>query len=161
MPYIVGCLGVIFTANLMLVSVTTQNIYIVLFFFLCIFIFLFGSFYFGRKNDKMFANKVKDTLSIYINNLGINSNQHFIADDGESAIVIDEKNKKVTIIYNTRENIDVLSALNGKYGYEHKTFDYKDILKSEILKDGKSVTSTSATSTLGGAILGGMVGVQV
>ncbi|MEK4532096.1 SHOCT domain-containing protein [Solibacillus sp. FSL K6-1554] len=61
----------------------------------------------------------------------------------EKAICIDETNKKIGIID---------SASDKKY-----IFEYRDILESEIIEDGNTVSNTSRTSQIGGAIIGGVL----
>lgn len=71
------------------------------------------------------------------------SSQRYTSANGEVTLSIDESNKKITII-----------ALNS---FRDKAYSYRDILKSEILTDGVSVSSTNRGSQLGGALLGGLL----
>lgn len=102
-------------------------------------------------------DKIRKRLEEEINNLDIEVSQKFLGDDGESAIAIDENNKRLGIITNNHKNTMVLSPTFSQYDYSHHMFEYQDILKSEILMDGTSITSTSAVSSVSGAILGGVL----
>lgn len=157
MFYAYGCLGAIISFILMLWSITTGNLYIILFFLLCIFVSIFAGVIFGDRSKKKFSLEIKEILENKINELDMNVNQFFIADDGESAIAIDEENNKIGIVLNNYKNPTVLNSTFNKYKFSSRIFDFRDVLKSEILKDGKSITSTSITSTVSGAVLGGMI----
>lgn len=157
MPYVFGCLGAIIFFILMLRSLIFGDFYIMLFFLILMFISLIAGVIFGDKSRKNFALEIKQLLENKINQLDMNVSQYFIADDGESAIAIDEENNKIGIIVNNNNNPTVLNRTFNNYNFSSRIFDFKDILKSEILKDGKSITSTSITSTVSGAVLGGMI----
>jgi len=152
-----GCLGTVVSFILMISTLLAGSSgYVVFFFFLCMMVSIFGAGIIGQKEEENTSRRIKESLNEYINNLKINSSQQFLGDDGESAIVIDEDNKKVAIIFNTINN-DMVLRPSSKYEYQSEIFNYQDILKSEIIKDGKSITSTSATGTVGRALLGGML----
>ena len=157
MPYAFGCLSAIISFILMLWSVTTGNFYIMLFFLICIFISIIAGVIFGDKSKKNFTLEIKQLLENKINELDMNVSQYFIADDGEATIAIDEENNKIGIIVNSNNNPTILSRTFSNYNFSSRIFDFRDILRSEILKDGKSITSTSITSTVSGAVLGGMI----
>lgn len=157
MPYVLGCLGVIISFILMLRSLIFGDFYIMLFFLILMFISLIAGVIFGDKSRRNFALEIKQLLENKINQLDMNVSQYFIADDGESAIAIDEENNKIGIIVNNNNNPTVLDPTFNNYNFTSRIFDFRDILKSEILKDGKSITSTSITSTVSGAVLGGMI----
>ncbi|NMM52937.1 SHOCT domain-containing protein [Paenibacillus aquistagni] len=69
--------------------------------------------------------------------------QRYTSTNGDVTLSIDETNKQISFI-----------ALNS---YTDKVYSYRDILKSEILTDGISVTSTNRGSQMGGALLGGLL----
>ena len=67
-----------------------------------------------------------------------------ISNDSKNGLAIDNKRNQICILKNDEDNI-------------HTTiYKYKDLLESEILEDGESVTKTSRGSQLGGALLGGL-----
>jgi len=156
MPYAIGCLGAILFL-LLGFGVAIEYPNLGLFFLFCSPATFIGSGFLVNKREKDMSNKVQKMIENKINTLYLNISQKFIGDDGESAIAIDEENKKVAIINNILKNQMVLSTTFSKYEYRHKIFDYRDILKSEILSDGKSINSTSTSSMLGGAVLGGIL----
>jgi hypothetical protein len=90
------------------------------------------------QNDKI--KKLND-LQSQINDLNIS--QKFQSHDFQSSILLDEEQKKVCFIFANDDSIEI--------------YDYKDILESEILEDGTTITSTSRSSQLGGAIIGGVL----
>lgn len=69
--------------------------------------------------------------------------QRYTSLNGNDTLSIDEKNKRISFISLTTS--------------ENRVYSYHDILKSEILTDGISVTSTNRASQLGGALLGGLL----
>lgn len=75
------------------------------------------------------------------------ASQQYISTDYAVGISVDEQKKKVAIFTNTLLRI----------GAEPIIFTYKDILSSEILEDGSTITETSRTSQAGGALLGGIL----
>lgn len=74
---------------------------------------------------------------------GFNVSQKYVSNDMDTSIMLDEVNKKVCILY---------SELSQKL-----LLDYKDILESEIIEDGNTITKTSRSSQIGGALLGGIL----
>lgn len=69
--------------------------------------------------------------------------QKFQSYNLESTILLDEERKKVCFIFSNNNSTEI--------------YDYNDILESEIIEDGKTITSTSRSSQLGGAIIGGVL----
>lgn len=64
--------------------------------------------------------------------------------------------KKSAISINT--DTDIMCFMKIEFGViERENYSFKDILSSEIVEDGHSVTKTSRTSQIGGALLGGIV----
>jgi hypothetical protein len=90
------------------------------------------------QNDKI--NKLNE-LKIQIKDFTIT--QKFQSKDFNSSILLDEESKKVCFIFTNNNSPEI--------------YDYKDILESEILEDGITITNTSRTSQLGGALVGGIL----
>ena len=64
--------------------------------------------------------------------------------NGRGGIVVDTRNKQVVI-------------LRGQGAHIRPTMiSYRDVLSSEIIEDGESVTKTSRGSQIGGALIGGL-----
>lgn len=74
---------------------------------------------------------------------GFSYNKRFVSAENDTALLIDEKSKRICLAY---------SSLETK-----KVYPYKDILESEIVEDNVSVNKVSRTSQIGGAILGGFL----
>ncbi|MBE1446089.1 SHOCT domain-containing protein [Paenibacillus sp. OAS669] len=72
------------------------------------------------------------------------STQKYSSPSGDITLSIDENSKQISFV-------------NTNFYHKDKTYKYRDILKSEILTDGISVTSTNRGSQLGGALLGGLL----
>ncbi len=71
--------------------------------------------------------------------------QKFIGTDHRTGIAIDEQSKRVCLI-------------GEQYGRATlKVLPYRDVLESEVVENGVSVTKTSRGSQVGGALLGGLV----
>jgi len=74
---------------------------------------------------------------------------------------VDENSRKVCFL-DSDSDMDFNSvfiyygAETDNIQYSARTFSYKDILESEVIIDGETVTKTSRTSQVGGAILGGI-----
>jgi len=71
-------------------------------------------------------------------------NQKIMGNDGNSGIAVDEGRKKVCLIKQTSENIEL------------DVLTYRDILSSEVFEDGVTITKTVRTSQIGGALIGGL-----
>lgn len=71
-----------------------------------------------------------------------NPTQKIYFDKNSSLLSIDENSKKLCII---------------RYGMPEDIINFKDILQSEIIEDGVSVTKTSRGSQVGGALIGGVL----
>lgn len=109
--------------------------------------FVIGSWYCFKKDKEIEEEKMiqkryetEDRLKRIPN---YKSSQSYASANGNITLSIDETNKKITIV-----------ALNS---FRDKAYSYRDILKSEIITDGVSVSSTNRGSQLGGALLGGLV----
>lgn len=83
--------------------------------------------------------------------------QEFFSPNLESYIAIDEENKQICIIENEHKNYSILSETLNKYEYKSYVLDYKDIIQSEILRDGVTINKTSRGSQIGGALVGGVL----
>lgn len=68
--------------------------------------------------------------------------QDYLSYDGGTHLLIDETRKKICIL--------------EKFS-PPKIYSYRDVLKSEILQDGNTITSTNRGSQIGGALLGGIL----
>lgn len=105
----------------------------------------------GMYLNKRDAEKKEEELYIRQNNLhntergleGFSISQKYVSSDMDTSILLDEVNKKVCIIYSKLQDKIIL--------------DYKDILESEIIEDGNTITKTSRSSQIGGALLGGVL----
>lgn len=87
------------------------------------------------------STKQSNLNTIFYGIEGFHVSKKIIGNDGNSGIAIDEQNNSVCLVT----------------GQKNKIIQYKDILESEILKDGESLTKTSRSSQLGGMLLGGLV----
>ncbi|WP_268623655.1 SHOCT domain-containing protein [Paenibacillus alvei] len=74
---------------------------------------------------------------------GFTTSQKYVSNDLTTSIMLDEANKKLCIVYSKPADKLMLN--------------YKDILESEIIEDGHTITKTSRSSQFGGALLGGMI----
>jgi len=68
-----------------------------------------------------------------------------------SVIGLDEKNKKVCFL---DSNLKTKLPLFDRIEYSAQTYSYKDILESEIVIDGETITKVSRTSQVGRALIG-------
>ncbi len=72
--------------------------------------------------------------------------------NGLLAIAIDENRKKICLLKQNERNEHYYDRV-----IEADILSYQDILSSEILVDGTTITKTSRGSQLGGALIGGLV----
>ncbi len=80
--------------------------------------------------------KVSDNLR----GSGLSAGDILVDDKGNNGISVNKQNKEVCLIRQGRKTL----------------ISYRDILSSEILEDGETVTKTSRTSQIGGALIGGL-----
>lgn len=93
--------------------------------------------HYGNKTQKPFY------LSEFLKSQGIETNQGFLSVDSETGIAINENLQEI-YLYN---------RFNGTNNI--RKIYYRDLLSSEIVCDGISVTKTERGSQLGGALVGG------
>lgn len=90
------------------------------------------------------SNKRRDDIDGILQDIPNFSTTHlYIGPDEKTGIAIDEENRKVCFIQNY-------------YGVVINPFDYKDIISSEVIEDGDTITKSSRTSQIGGALVGGL-----
>ncbi|GIP42826.1 hypothetical protein J45TS6_12850 [Paenibacillus sp. J45TS6] len=106
-----------------------------------------GSWYSYKKNNELEEEKMSQKRHETDDRLkripNYKSSQRYTSANGDVTLSIDETNKQISLV-----------SLNS---YKDKVYSYRDILKSEILTDGMSVTSTNRGSQIGGALLGGLL----
>lgn len=104
-----------------------------------------------EKLDKEMNQKLHEVVDF-------NATQKFTSEDRETLIAIDETNKKVCILENQFNN-DGKELIEGMSNYLYKVhvFNFSDIIQSEIITDGVTVTKSSRKEQLGGAIIGGSI----
>lgn len=78
-----------------------------------------------------------------LNNFSVT--QVVVSEDGKTGLAIDENKKKLCFA----------NCLNGKVSLDE--IGYQDILASEIVENGETVTKTSRGSQVAGAVIGGLV----
>jgi hypothetical protein len=156
----VGCLGAIFFAIILFSVASSGEISSGLIWFCIIGVAgsCFGGLWADSKRKINVANEQKQKIKEILLGLeNFNISQEFYSPNMESLIAIDEQTKQFCIIENKHENYMELSTTFSKYEYDHKVFNYNEILQSEILEDGATITTTSRRSQLGGALLGGVL----
>lgn len=124
--------------------------------------------FFSKAKDQKPENVFKRRLES--NHPDFKIGKEFQSYDHSSGLVVDESNTKIAIW--TKLSIHELAEIVNKAPKGSKpllddikiftqVYDYKDIISSEIVEDGSSITKTSRTSQLasaaiGGALLGGV-----
>ena len=106
-----------------------------------------GSWYCYKKNKELEEEKIAQMRHETDDRLkripNYKSSQQYTSANGDVTLSIDETNKQISFV--------------SLKLYKDRVYSYHDILKSEILTDGISVTSTNRGSQLGGALLGGLL----
>ncbi|HBZ79031.1 MULTISPECIES: SHOCT domain-containing protein [Brevibacillus] len=107
-----------------------------------------AGFYFSvkdkEKRDKELAQKrsmMDETIELMRRNENFSISKRYMSEYNDCGIAIDENSKRISFLYTDRSY----------------TYSYKDILESEIIEDGISVTKTSRGSQIGGALLGAVL----
>jgi hypothetical protein len=137
----IGCLGLLFV----IWAFSVNSIFGII-----ILVTLVGSLYYFDRKDKAkneeTENNQRSIRELALNNLKNRTNfqvtkrfqgSRFVSQE----IVVDENKKEVAFIDGERW---------GKY-------NYRDILKSEVVIDGEELLKTSRTSQIGGALIGGIL----
>ena len=70
--------------------------------------------------------------------------QKIMGNDGNTGFAIDEKNKKICLIEYTNQNVTT------------RIFPYKDLLSSEIIENGTTITKVIRSSQISSAVIGGL-----
>jgi hypothetical protein len=112
-----------------------------------------------------FRELIKTKVETIISNVeGFNQSQKYISSDYSSIIAFDDRNNRICILENQNphptERIDntvFVSLKEENFDYKISNFECREILQSEIIIDGESVTKTSRGSQIGGAIIGGLL----
>lgn len=90
-------------------------------------------------------SNAKDSIADYVNTLpDFYVTKILVGNDGVTGVAFDGEQNKICLVERAGNELT------------NRIFSYKDILSSEILEDGNSVTKTSRSSQLGGAIIGGL-----
>ncbi|WP_188206960.1 SHOCT domain-containing protein [Alkalibacillus aidingensis] len=116
--------------------------------FLLFLVIIVGVILLGRSESKE-QQAIKDKKEKLLSNIknvlleDFTVTKEYITNDQDHGILIDEDNKKVCIVW---------QGMN-----RHKVFNYRDILESEIIEDGETITKSSRKSQIGGALLGGVL----
>jgi len=110
-------------------------------------IFFGGGYYLvDEGNKKTVKNKNEKINKLHEMQMAVKDftiSQKFTSPEINSSILLDEEQKKVCFIFADTNTTEV--------------YNYNEILESEILEDGKTVTSTSTSSQIGRAVLGGVI----
>ena len=93
-----------------------------------------------KKKVQIRNDRAKKLLAMQNHLNDFTVSQQFQSFDDRCSLLLDEKRKKVCFIF-ANDNVTEI-------------YDYKDILESEILEDGKSITTTTRSSQIGGALIG-------
>ncbi|NEZ02212.1 hypothetical protein [Heyndrickxia shackletonii] len=97
------------------------------------------------KYDKKYRENIESSLEETLNQYGFVSDVSYLSDDYISGIAINESTQKLALLKRNARN----------QPFVFKTFDFNEVLESEIIEDGASITKTSRGSQIGGAIVGG------
>lgn len=107
------------------------------------------------KKEARIKNEVAKKLDKVIKDNQFNPIQSFTSDDLGSYIGIDENNRQIGIIENTKDTNKTFEF--SSYEYEFHLINYNDIIRVSILEDGNSTTTTNRGSQIGGALIGGAI----
>lgn len=99
------------------------------------------------------------------------ASQRLVAADKNAALAIDEKRRRLLIVYRKTPELaakramalhgegvrgeELVKAFKDGAGFRRHLYEWKDIIAADIVEDGGSVTRTSRGSQIGGAAIGG------
>lgn len=99
--------------------------------------------------------KKKQTTS-ELEAMNFTSENRYISDDGLSGLAVDEKHKIVCIVSSKAMMTSGILRYEKNVANKYEV-KYSDIISSEIIENGETITKTSRTSQVGGAIVGGVL----
>jgi hypothetical protein len=115
-------------------------------FIICIFaIFLFSIFFSKSTSKHNIKEEITQQNKIYNlikNNVSIKSKE-YLNNDFTKAIILDETNRKIHFLSTITNNCE--------------TFNFDDLIETELIIDNDSVTKTSRGSQLIGSVVGGTI----
>jgi len=111
----------------------------------------------AQKDKEEIIDKIVDKLEEVIEVENLETDRYYISEDYKSVIAIDETNQKICFIENTVKGIDKFKNTSKDFSYDYTLYGFKDLLETEILQDGETVTKTSRGSQIGGALIGGVL----
>jgi hypothetical protein len=114
--------------------------YLLGFFIISIFLFILSIYL--QKGQTQKQIDIKNNLLKLVNDVKGN-NKRFINPENTKAIVLDESNKKV-YLFSPTNNIKL-------------DYNFDDIIQSEVIVDGNTITSTNRGSQLMGMVVGGIL----
>ncbi|MEB2264159.1 SHOCT domain-containing protein [Priestia megaterium] len=111
----------------------------------------------AKKDKEEIMDKVVGELEEVIEVENLEVDRYYISADYKAVIIIDETNQKICFIENTVKGIDKFKNTSKDFNYDYTLYKFNDLLETEILQDGETVTKTSRGSQIGGALLGGVL----
>ena len=111
----------------------------------------------AKKDKEEIMDKVVGELEEVVEVENLEVDRYYISADYKAVIIIDETNQKICFIENTVKGIDKFKNTSKDFNYDYTLYKFSDLLETEILQDGETVTKTSRGSQVGGALLGGVL----
>ncbi|PGR02376.1 SHOCT domain-containing protein [Priestia megaterium] len=110
-----------------------------------------------KKDKEEIMDKIMGELEEAVEVENLEVDRYYISADYKAVIIIDETNQKICFIENTVKGIDKFKNTSKDFRYDYTLYKFNDLLETEILQDGETVTKTSRGSQIGGALLGGVL----
>lgn len=111
----------------------------------------------AKKDKEEIMEKVVGELEEVVEVENLEVDRYYISADYKAVIIIDETNQKICFMENTVKGIDKFKNTSKDFNYDYTLYKFNDLLETEILQDGETVTKTSRGSQVGGALLGGVL----
>lgn len=125
-----------------------------------VFAMIFGNTEKAKKAQEDFKKRFEDKIKKKFDEEKVEISQQYRTNN-YSVVGVDESNRKVCFLDSNSDmnlkDLHFYGAVTDNIQYSARTYDYKDILESEVIIDGETITKTSRSSQLGGAILGGIL----
>ncbi|MER1958848.1 MAG: SHOCT domain-containing protein [Solibacillus sp.] len=121
---------------------------------------LFGNPETVKKNQEDSKQRLEDKIKKKFDEEKVEISQQYRTSN-LSVVGLDEKNRKICFLdsdsHMKLRDLKFSGAFTDNIQYSARTINYKDILESEVIIDGETVTKTSRSSQIGGALLGGIL----
>lgn len=132
-------------------------------FLLLVFAIIIAGIWQGAINNKRHKLLKEQLLTVPTIVPGFKVDKSYVHHAGLSYIALDNTNKQI-LLATPKSKVDIAKALakdKSSFIVDHKLISYNDIIKSELIVDGQTVSSKSYSGALAGGLLLGTTGAVI